>query len=95
MTVREIAMLAEKGKTALSISPNIWFQRICGFPGVVLVKMSPSVLIASTILPDVPPVDSVDRILIATAREFGYTLATRDGRIVEYGRGGHVRVLGC
>ena len=95
MTAWEIAMLVAKGKIALSISPNIWFQRFCELPGVVLTEMPPSVLIASASLPGVPPADPVDRILVATARELGCPLVTRDGYLLEYGSSGHVRVMGC
>ena len=95
MTAWEIAMLVAKGKMALAMSPGIWFERFCELPGVVLAKMPPSVLIASANLPGAPPADPVDRILAATAREFGYTLVTRDGYLLEYGKLGHVRVMTC
>ena len=91
----EIATLVAKGKMALSISPDIWFRRFCDLPGVGLAEMPPSVLVASANLPGAPPGDPADRILIATAREFGYTLVTRDRKLLEYGRQGHVQVLGC
>jgi len=53
------------------------------------------VLVASTTLPGTPPADPADRIIVATARAFGYVLATRDAKILEYGTRGHVRVVGC
>ena len=95
MTAWEIAMLVAKGKMALAISPDIWFERFCELPGVALAEMPPSVLIASANLPGAVPADPVDRILVATAREFGYTLVTRDGHLLEYGSRGHVGVMGC
>ena len=57
--------------------------------------MPVSVLVASTTLPGTPPNDPADRIIIATARAFGYVLATRDAKILEYGAQGHVRVVAC
>ena len=33
--------------------------------------------------------------LAATARAFGYTLVTRDRRLLDYGAEGHVRIMGC
>ena len=39
--------------------------------------------------------DPADRILIATARTFGYALVTRDQEILAYGDGGHVQVMAC
>ena len=89
------ATLAAKGKIALAMSPAVWFERFCDLPGVTLAEMPPSVLIASTGLPGAPPADPADRILLATVREFGYTLVTRDARLLEYGEQGHARVMGC
>ena len=91
----EIAMLAAKGKIALALDPNTWFERFCELPSATLATMPVSVLVASTTLPGSPPPDPADRILIATARAFGYVLVTRDAKILEYGSQGHVRVIGC
>ena len=95
MSAWEIATLAAKGKIALAMSPEVWFERFCELPGVALAGMPPSVLIASAALPGAPPADPADRILLATAREFGCTLVTRDAHLLEYGEEGHVRVMGC
>ena len=95
MTAWEIAMLVAKGKIALSLSPEVWFERILGLPGVVLAEMPPSALIASCALPGAPPADPADSILAATARAFGYTLVTRDRHLLAYGGEGHVQVMGC
>ena len=95
MCAWEIAMLAAQGKIALSLAPDIWFERFCALPGVMLAAMPPSVLLASCALPGAPPADPADRILAATARTFGHTLVTRDRRLLDYGGLGHVRVMAC
>jgi len=95
MTAWEIGMLVAKGNIALTISPDIWFERFCEQQGVALADMSPSVLVASTMLPGTPPTDPVDRILVATVREFGYTLVTRDRHLLEYGTKGHIKTIKC
>ena len=95
ITAWETAMLVAKGKITLAFPPDLWFERFCKLPGVMLAAMPPSVLVASTTLPGKPPGDPADRILIATARAFGYVLVTRDEGILEYGASGHVRVMGC
>ena len=95
MTAWEIAMLVAKGKIALSLDPEVWFDRVLGLPGAALAAMPPPVLIASCALPGAPPADPVDRILAATARTFGYTLVTRDRHLLAYGGEGHVQVMGC
>ena len=95
ITAWEIAMLVAKGKIALTLNPDLWFRRFCELPSVTLAAMPPSVLVSSTSLPGTPPRDPADRIIIATARAFGYVLATRDAKILEYGSRGHVRVIEC
>ena len=95
MTAWEVAMLASKGKIALSLAPEVWFARFRALPGVTLAELPPEVLMASCALPGVPPADPVDRILAATARAFGYTLVTRDRHLLTYGEEGHMRVMGC
>ena len=91
----EVAMLAAKGRIALALDPHLWFERFCDLPAVALAAMPTSVLVASTTLPGRPPNDPADRIIIATARAFGYVLATRDAAILDYGAQGHIRVVGC
>ena len=88
-------MLAGRGKIALSLAPEVWFERFLALPGVALAAMPPAVLMASCALPGSPPADPVDRIVAATARAFGHTLVTRDRHLLAYGGDGHVRVLGC
>ena len=95
MSAWEVAMLASKGKIALSLAPEVWFARFRALPGIALADLPPEVLMASCSLPGAPPTDPVDRILAATARAFGYTLVTRDRRLLAYGGEGHVRVMGC
>ena len=95
ITAWEIAMLAAKGRIALALDPDLWFQRYCDLPSVTLAAMPPSVLVSATRLPGTPPRDPADRIIITTARTFGYVLVTRDARVLEYGAQGHVRVIAC
>ena len=95
ITAWEIAILSEKKRILLTLRPEVWFRKLCGLPGVSLADLSPSVLIASTTLPGEPPADPADRILLATAREFDYTLVTRDRQILDYALSGHVRAMAC
>ena len=79
----------------MRLRPEVWFRKLCGLPGVSLADLPPSVLIASTTLPGELPTDPADRILLATAREFDYTLVTRDRQILDYALSGHVRAMAC
>ena len=91
----EVATLVAKGRVALTMSVKAWFFRLVGLEGAVLAEMPPDVLIDSVSLPGLPPKDPADRILAATAREFGLTLVTRDQRLLDYANEGHLRAVAC
>jgi PIN domain nuclease of toxin-antitoxin system len=95
MTAWEIGLLVFRGRLALPMSPPSWFDQLLRAPNVRLTDLSITVLIASSFLPGQPPRDPADRIVIATARELGLTLVTRDRRILDYGEAGHVLTLMC
>jgi len=57
--------------------------------------MSPDLLIASSFLPGEPPRDPADRIMLATARDLGAALVTRDRALLDYGGQGHVKIVAC
>jgi len=60
-----------------------------------LADLPPHVLLESSSLPGNLNRDPADRILAATAREYGYTVMTRDKALLDYGREGHLSVLEC
>lgn len=91
----EIGLFMRRKRLASPVSPQRWFQLLLELPGVRLADMSVDVLIASSFLPDAVFPDPADRIVAATAREYGYVLATRERALLDYGDKGHVRVLEC
>ena len=91
----EIGMLIARGRVRFLITPQRWFAQLLETPNVRLADMSPEILIASSFLPGTPPRDPADRIIAATAREYGATLMTRDRPLLEYGEQGHIRVVEC
>lgn len=95
ITAWEVGLLAARGRIKLPATPELWFRRLVGVPGMTLADMSPDVLIASSSLPGVLPGDPADRILAATARQYGYTLVTRDRPLLDYAAQGHMRALAC
>ena len=95
ITAWEIGMLAARGRMNLLMAPERWFERLLEAPGLRLADLPPNVLIASSFLPGTPPNDPADRILAATAREYGYTLVTRDRPLLDYAEQGHIRSLSC
>jgi len=95
ITAWEIATLAARNRIQLSMSPEAWFSTLLALPGVRLATMPPEVLIASAGLPGLPPRDPADRIIAATAREFGYIVITRNDELSLYARAGHIEIVAC
>jgi PIN domain nuclease of toxin-antitoxin system len=61
--------------------------------GVIFLPFDADTATECSRLPGVPPRDPFDRMIIATSRVHGLTLATRDGAILDYGAAGHLRTL--
>jgi PIN domain nuclease of toxin-antitoxin system len=91
----EIGLLFSRGRLRGSVGALEYFRRLAGLPSVRLAAMPPELLLASSFLPGSPPADPADRIMAATAREYGYTLMTRDAALLAYAQEGHVRALPC
>jgi PIN domain nuclease of toxin-antitoxin system len=95
ITAWEVGLLVARGRLTTIIKPQLWFERLLGVPNVRLADMSPDLLISSSFLPGEPPRDPTDRIIAATAREYGYTLMTRDRLLLEYAEQGHIQAVCC
>lgn len=95
ITAWEIGQLVSRNRINLSTPPHRWFPRVLATPGIQLAEMSPDILMSSSLLPGKPPRDPADRILLATARDLGATLVTRDRAILAYGESGQVSTLAC
>ena len=95
ITAWEIGLLVARGRMNLLMTPDRWFERLLQAPGLRLAEMSPDLLIASSFLPGSPPRDPADRIIAATAREYGYRLVTRDRPLLDYAEQGHIQALVC
>ena len=91
----EIGLLVARGRLAMIVKPQLWFERLLDVSNIRLADMSPELLISSSFLPGTPPRDPADRIVAATAREYGYTLVTRDRVLLDYAEQGHIQALGC
>jgi PIN domain nuclease of toxin-antitoxin system len=92
ISVWEVATLVRKGRLGLTQDIRPWVSRAFS-EGLRGAPFPPEVALDAGLLPDVPPRDPADRMLIATARALGATLVTRDAEVLAYGRAGHVRVL--
>jgi PIN domain nuclease of toxin-antitoxin system len=64
-------------------------------PNVKLAELPPRVLLESSLLPGSPPRDPANRVIAATAREFGFTVMTRDRALLDYAREGYLSAIEC
>jgi PIN domain nuclease of toxin-antitoxin system len=95
VTAWEVGMLAAKGRLNMPLAPLAWFESLLALPLMAAAELSPRVLVASSFLPGTPPTDPMDRIVIATAREKGYRVLTRDKMMLGYARQGHLSAIAC
>ncbi|MGE0290955.1 MAG: type II toxin-antitoxin system VapC family toxin [Hyphomonadaceae bacterium] len=95
ITAWEIGQLARKRRFVSTLSPQRWFSQLMTTRGAALADMPPEVLMESSFLGDLETNDPADRIIAATAREYGYTVVTSDAALLDYGKRGHLSVLEC
>lgn len=95
ITAWEIGLLAASGRFKSPDPPARWFQRVLDLPNLRLAELPPRVLFESSLLPGSPPRDPADRIIAATARDFGLTVMTRDRALLEYAREGYLNAVAC
>jgi PIN domain nuclease of toxin-antitoxin system len=95
ITAWEVALMAAKGRLASPLSPLAWFEKFTSRPDIRLVELSPPILVASCFLPAWPDRDPADRIIVASAREMGLTILTRDDSMLAYAKAGYVLAAPC
>ena len=89
----ELALLTSKNRLELDMPVRDWISEALTMPGLRLAPMTPDIAVESCFLPGDFHNDPADRLIVATARLERATIVTRDARIRDYGRSGHVRVL--
>jgi PIN domain nuclease of toxin-antitoxin system len=95
ITAWEVGILVARNRINLLMTPQRWFSRLLSLPGMQLSELSPDILMTSSFLPGDPPRDPADRIILATARDLGATLITRDRALLKYGEDGHISTIAC
>lgn len=89
----EVAMLQERQRITLSLPVRRWREIVLETSGFTEAPLTGEIAIESVNLPGKFHNDPADRMLVATARLNGWTLATQDDRILSYGNAGNVDVL--
>jgi len=95
ITAWELGLLVSRDRYRFSIGVTEWFTKYMENRATRLAELSPEILIDSSYLPGEPPKDPADRIIIATARQQGYRIMTRDRKILDYADAGHVNAIAC
>lgn len=91
----EIGLLVAKGRLALTLDPEAWLDRFIALSTAGIVPLTATVAVRSAFLPGGFHADPADRLLVATARDLGIPIVTRDQRILAYAAAGHVAAVGC
>ena len=86
VSTHEIARLASNGTIRLSESLGSWISDILKALECGTIEMSHEIAVEAYSLPGRFHKDPADRILVATARLFEFTLVTMDERILRYPR---------
>jgi PIN domain nuclease of toxin-antitoxin system len=95
ITAWEIGMLSAKGRFKSSHAPRRWWDLLLARRQIGLTDMLPQLLLESSWLPGNLHRDPADRVIAATAREYGLTVMTRDRALLDYAREGHLSALEC
>lgn len=91
----ELGILVSRSRLRLERPVLNWFEDFLDKGQITLAAPSVPMLVDSSFLPGIPPADPADRIIIATARAMNLTILTRDRKILEYSKEGHVRAMPC
>ena len=75
--------------------PKAWFARVMAGPGIRPAPFTPDIAIDASHLPGDVHGDPADQMIVATARQLGIPVVTRDSRILAYARRGHVAAIRC
>lgn len=93
ISIWELAMLESNGRIALPMNVRTWVDQALSKPGISVTPLTPDIAIESVHLPGDLHGDPADRMLVATARVLGATLATKDARLIRYSRQRRVKAI--
>ena len=80
----EVAMQVAKGRIGFNMEVEAWIEKALATNNLRLTELSPKAAVYATRLPDTPPADPVDRLLIATSIVHHLPLVTKDQAIRNY-----------
>ena len=83
-SIFEVAALHTLGRLRLARPVESWIREALEVTGLRVAPLSPDVAIDAGLIPRTALPDSLDRLLVATARETQATILTADERILTY-----------
>ncbi|AMJ60780.1 type II toxin-antitoxin system VapC family toxin [Bosea sp. PAMC 26642] len=75
--------------------PKSWFAAFMSGPGIRAAAFDADIAIGASHLPGELHGDPADRMIIATARQLGLPIVTRDRKIIAYAEAGFVEAIPC
>ena len=84
VSVWEIYMLVKKGRLELSMDVDTWVSKVEQLTHFQFVSIDNTIASKSVTLPDPLHTDPADRMIVATARQYGATLVTSDKQLLNY-----------
>lgn len=81
ISVWEIYLLVKKGKLELEINQDAWLEKIESLVFLQFIPIDNNIAAKSVTLPNTLHADPADRIIAATALEYGANLVTSDKKI--------------
>lgn len=93
MSFWEVAMLVEKGRISLNMTPDAWTTNVLSSGKIVVADLTPEIAAGAGQLRGGIHGDPADRIIIATARAYQYAVLTTDRKILAYAKAGHVQAI--
>lgn len=95
ITIWEIGNLLKKGAAGLRTSLLGLVESFRAEGGYVECPLTVDIAVEAANLPGRFHSDPADRFLVGTARHLNIPLMTRDKRILDYAKAGHVRAVKC
>jgi PIN domain nuclease of toxin-antitoxin system len=89
----EVGMLESKNRITLGMPCLEWISQSIEATHLQVLPLTPAIAVESCSLPGTFHGDPADCLIVATARVEGFTLLTRDTKILEYSRKKYVSVL--
>lgn len=89
----ELGMLVSKGRLSLDVDVQKWVATALGLMNVKVVDINMQIALASACLSEDFHGDPADRIILATAMELNYTLASKDKKMIQFAKKVKVKVF--